>query len=138
MKDRCDYALNFIGIPYIYGGNSPIEGLDCSGLVLEALRCEGHVHKEDMTAKDLYRFLKSKNWYNVQREKVTEGDIIFFGNSLDNISHVAIALNNYQLLEAGGGDASTISRAEAIKKNAFVRIRPISNRQDLIAILGHE
>lgn len=137
MKKRIEYALCFLGVRYRWGGDNPLEGFDCSGLVLEALRSEGHV-SEDMTGLDLYKYLKGKNWYNLPREKIFEGEVIFFGKSLDKISHVALALNNQQMIEAGGGDATTVTNEEAIRKNAFVRIRPINNRKDLLAILGHE
>jgi len=38
-----------IGRPYIWGGQSPEQGYDCSGLIIYGLRQAG-VHIEDMTS----------------------------------------------------------------------------------------
>ena len=44
MRNYLDYALRFIGRPYIWGGDGSGKthgGFDCSGLVLEALKACG-------------------------------------------------------------------------------------------------
>ena len=51
--DPVDAALLYLGVPYLWGGNS-IWGLDCSGLVQAALqacgqRCAGDSHPQEMT-----------------------------------------------------------------------------------------
>lgn len=133
-KELCDYALTFLGTPYIYGGSTP-QGIDCSGLIVESLTAFGILHG-DFTALGLYKYLSGNTpAKKIKREQVKEGDLIFYGRSLDNITHVALALNNTQMLESGGGDRSTLTIEEAIKKSAFVRIRPIDNRADIVAIL---
>src|ERR1044072_5400329 len=35
------YALNFVGTPYVWGGNGPNRGVDCSGLVQQMLGAIG-------------------------------------------------------------------------------------------------
>ena len=46
-QDIVNYAKNFLGVNYVYGGTSP-SGFDCSGLVillLQALRILGKPHR---------------------------------------------------------------------------------------------
>lgn len=121
-----DYAMSFVGLPYIWGGDDPINGLDCSGLCIELLKSAGvFPHAEDTTADGLYRY------FAAQRTKSPMfGTLVFFGS--DHPTHVGFCLNASTMLEAGGGGSKTTSRADAALQNAFVRIRPISNRKDLI------
>ena len=124
------YAKSFLGIAYRWGGNNPVEGLDCSGFVCEVLRSVGIVSK-DLTAQDIYNLLKQKQW----RSQLAKCSILFFGSSTNKITHVAIALNQYQMIEAGGGNSKTLSDDIAERQNAFVRIRMISSRGDLVACI---
>lgn len=129
-----DYAMSFIGKPYIFGGDDPIKGIDCSGLAIELLKSQGLLPRAyDSTAKDLYKHLLSTGQKNIIEGKF--GALVFFGKNIEMISHVGFCLNNTLMVEAGGGD-STVTTAEiAAQRNAFVRVRPIGARSDKVAIV---
>lgn len=124
-----DYALTFIGCPYLYGSNGP-DSFDCSGFVCELLKSVGVIPWSlDLNAQSLRETL-----LKIKHESIfptcVEGSILFFGKSKTAITHTALALNQKIMLEAGGGDSTTTSVQEAVRRGAFVRIRPI--RHDLI------
>jgi len=126
-----DYGKCFIGVPYRWGGKHPLEGYDCSGFVLELMRASGiYSSRLDMSSGGIYDYLTKSNGQSLSKPK--EGAFLFFGNP---ISHVAIAINDKFMLEAGGGDRRTIDNNKAIEMEAMVRIRPISTRRDLVAII---
>lgn len=130
MDELLNYARSFLGTPYVFSGNY-VDGLDCSGFVCEILRSAGVVgNREDLTAQDLFDRTQREGTYSQ-----TAGSLAFFGKSFKEISHVALCLNPYQMIEAGGGDGTTINVTEAKKKNAFVRIRPINYRSDVVAVI---
>jgi cell wall-associated NlpC family hydrolase len=122
------YSMLFVGIPYKYGGNNPLEGFDCSGFVCESLRSIGEI-SGDYSAQGLFDFLKSKGY----RSGLSRGSVLFFGKSQHEITHVAIAISDTLMIEAGGGDRTTLTIEDAIKRNAFVRIRKI--RPDLVSAI---
>ena len=125
------YAHSFLGLPYIWGGSHPSLGYDCSGFVQEVLAGVGLDPKGDQSAQTLCDILKQGPW----KEGLQAGSILFFGKGDRQIIHTAIALDNNYMMEAGGGDSSCVSKEVAIKRNAFIRIRPILNRSDLICAL---
>lgn len=125
------YALSFLGRPYLWGGDDPMSGLDCSGLVQEILASVGMDPPGDQTAQALFNhFERDANW-NVY----ALGALAFYGKSVREISHVAFCLDQYLCIEAGGGGSLTTSAQAAAAQNAFVRIRPITRRKDLVAVL---
>ena len=114
----------YIGIPYVWGGNTP-KGFDCSGLVCEGLRSIGKLSKRDYTAQGLYNlFCKEGNF-----SQIKDNTILFFGKNTGEISHIAVALNEKQMIEAGGE-----GRVETDK--GYVRIRAIGTRNDLVATVN--
>lgn len=122
-----NYALTFIGVPYHYGGNNPLVGFDCSGLVCEVLKSVGVIKShEDFSARELRKELLRQG----ATKSIETGAILFFGKSKDMVSHVAVALDESTMIESGGGDASTVTREAAQASGAMVRIRPI--RADLV------
>lgn len=129
-----DYALAFIGTNYLWSGDNPIEGFDCSGFICEVLRSSGVIGRQDYSSQGLYTLLKDKGF----RSQLAPGSVLFFGRSTSKITHVAMALNEYQMIEAGGGDSTTTSVTHAAKTDAFVRVRLISSRLDLIACMKPE
>lgn len=119
-----DYAMSFIGLPYLWGGDDPIKGFDCSGLVIELLTAVGVIPtRVDMSAAQLHAYFK-----NAVVTDPEFGTLAFFGG--DNISHVALCINKTLMLEAGGGTPATLDCEAAAKQNAYIKIRPISHRSD--------
>lgn len=123
--------LESMKIPYKWGGKCPIDGLDCSGVVSEVLYRVGLLHKSEvLNAQGLYDKFKV-----IGRSQLSEGSLLFFGPTRESITHVTIAINETQMIEAGGGDRTTLNLDEAIRRNAFVRTRPIKSRSDFVAVL---
>lgn len=125
-----NYSLSFIGTPYRWGGSDPIDGFDCSGFVQEVLAAVGLDPAGDQTAAQLYASLKHSA---VPLDKVPSGGLVFFGTSEASISHVGFCIGNGLMVEAGGGGSATTSREAAAAQDAYIRIRPIRRRKDLIA-----
>lgn len=83
-KSIYNYALDYVGSPYVFGGVSKENGIDCSGLVLRAYENFGlalpHLAKSQADYGKTVAFGEEK-----------AGDLVFFGSSYDNIYHVGIA-----------------------------------------------
>ena len=122
--DMVDYLKCFIGIKYVYGGNTPEQGFDCSGLICEGLRFQGLIGKEDLSAQAIYERFKTLGLSS----SLERNSLLFFGSEVKKITHIAIAIDTTRMLEAGGeGKTSTTE--------GFVRIRPVKWRGDLIAVM---
>lgn len=130
MKLIIDYALSFLGMPYKWGGES-IDGMDCSGFVQEILRAAGEDPAGDQTAQDLYNHFDHKGTHG----SFSPGALCFFGESTTKVTHVAFLLDPYLMIEAGGGDSSVKTKEDAIKKRAWVRIRPVKSRKDFLGTI---
>jgi cell wall-associated NlpC family hydrolase len=123
--DLVDIALLYFGTPYVWGGNKPEEGMDCSGFVCEVLRSVGHIDEADRSAQMLYDELSKREGV---RSQLGRNSILFFGKSRTEITHIAIGMSYKQLIESGGeGRVSTT--------HGYVRIRPVNYRNDLVAVL---
>lgn len=133
MKAMLDYAQTFIGRPYIWGGDGTGKkngGFDCSGFVLECLWAFGYYNGSDTTSDGLRQWCKAQKWFEVtdiSKSGLCPGALLFFGSQ--KATHVAIALDDKLMIEAGGGDSSCVSEATS---KGFVRIRPIANRKDFM------
>lgn len=125
------YALSFVGVPYRYGGENPMSGLDCSGLVQHLLASCGMDPPGDQTAQGLYHYFSVNGSFNLWGC----GALAFFGTAATKVVHVGMCLDNYRMIEAGGGDASITTLAQATSANAFVRIRPIKYRSDFLCVI---
>ncbi|OFZ54990.1 MAG: hypothetical protein A2428_03190 [Bdellovibrionales bacterium RIFOXYC1_FULL_54_43] len=126
------YALAQVGIRYKWGGNNPVDGFDCSGLIQWLLASVGLDPPGRQNAKQLYEHFSAQG--GIQNEKVF-GCLAFFGKSRSDISHVALILNESQMLESGGGDHLCLTEADAAARSACVKISMISRRSDLITTL---
>jgi len=126
-----DYLVKHIGMPYIWGGDDPIKGYDCSGFMVEVLKAFGRVpNVYDNTAQGLYEMLKQN-----PLASFTIGAMVFYGKSTDEITHVGMCLNKWQVIEAGGGGRTTTDVRKAALQNAYIRARPIDYRSDLVSCL---
>lgn len=127
------YILHFLGLPYIWGGDDPIQGFDCSGFVQEFLLSFG-AHpdpKKDLTAQGLYNELVKTGMSSIKEF----GAIAFYGKSYSEITHVAVLLDSKSIFEFGGGGSLTKSKEDAVTQNAYGRIRPLTRRNDLVTCI---
>lgn len=89
-------ALSQIGRPYVWGGETPGGGFDCSGLMLWAFDKAGiTLHR---VASDQYN-----DGQNIERDKLERGDMVFWATDVSNpatIGHVALYLGNNQIIVA--------------------------------------
>lgn len=131
MITMATYLQMFLGIPYKWGGDNPISGFDCSGLVSEGLRAFGLIrHNERLTAQQIFDRMSSMNKITTAHiDDVGDGDLLFFGRN-GQINHVGVAIDQALMIEAGGGGSETNTTPEALATDAFVRVRPITMRKD--------
>lgn len=117
-------ALSYLGTFYSWGGDDP-SGFDCSGLVIEILKSVGCLPREgDWTAHQL-----AVVFSDVAVDAPDEGCLVFWWDAAGKkIVHVEYCLNAYLAIGASGGGSKTRTMADAIKHNAFVKIRPIASR----------
>ena len=126
-----NYAMAFVGVHYSWGGSNPLQGFDCSGLVQEILASIGMDPPGDQTAQTLYDHFLSKGIASQNGL----GALGFYGSSTSSITHVVFMLNEESAIGANGGWSNTLTAQDAAKSNAFVKIRHINYRKDLVAVV---
>ena len=118
-----DVAKRYVGTFYRWGGDDP-EGFDCSGLVIECLKSVGlFPRRQDATAHDL--------WRRYSPVAVPQpGDLVFWRRTSNaRIHHVGLVIDPPHLyIGAEGGSSTTTTLEEAIRRNAFIKIRPLKSR----------
>ena len=123
--EAVNYIKRWVGTPYIWSGND-FSGFDCNGLAHEYLQSVG-IEKNgyDCTAHQIYLNLKEGRSTN---GVPYTGCLVFWFKPSGKVNHVAILINNYQVIEAAGGGSETKTIKDAIRDNAYVRIRPLNYR----------
>jgi cell wall-associated NlpC family hydrolase len=124
-------TLSFLSLPYKWGGDDPIKGFDCSGLIQELYAMIGLDPKGDQTAQALYEYFKTRS----KESHRGCGALVFYGKSTLAITHVGMMVDDQTIIEAGGGGSNTHTLEDAAKQNAFVRLRPYNHRQDIVSVL---
>ena len=88
-----DFALQFEGNPYVYGGTSLTNGADCSGFVMSVFANFGYslprvaaAQCDASTKKDI--------------SQLEPGDLVFYGNGY--VDHVALYIGDGKIIHASG------------------------------------
>ncbi|MCM1569607.1 MAG: SH3 domain-containing protein [Roseburia sp.] len=91
--DLVEYAKQFLGNPYVWGGTSLTKGADCSGFVLSVFKKYGFdlPHHSGSQAQ-----VGSK----ISASDLLPGDLVFYANSRGTINHVAIYIGSGQVIHA--------------------------------------
>lgn len=100
-----NYAMNFVGNPYVWGGTSLTNGADCSGFVYSVYSHFGYSIPRDSRSQ------AAGAGYEVSISNVQPGDLIFYTNSGGSVNHVAMYIGNGQVVNASNErDGIKISR----------------------------
>jgi len=134
MTKLIDYAKSHLNIPYIWGGENPLQGFDCSGFIQWLFRSVGIDPKGDQSSQALYDWCLLKG-FSPDRKA---GALAFYGKEANKIYHIAMFVNEMQVIEAAGGDSTTTTYQAAIERGACVRLRPFDHRKDLVGIFMPE
>lgn len=94
QKTMVAAAMQFLGVKYRYGGDSPNTGFDCSGLVAYAAETSLGL-KLPRSARDM-----ADEGESVGRGELRKGDLVFFNTRGHRFSHVGIYLGNRQFVHA--------------------------------------
>ncbi len=111
---------------YSWGGDTPA-GFDCSGFIIEVLKSVGALpRKGDWTAAALW------HKFPIKPANGKAGDLVFWANAPGGkIIHIEMMVNEDLAIGASGGGSRTKTREDAIKHNAFIKIRPIDGRKNI-------
>lgn len=99
-------ALAQVGTPYLWGGETPGVGFDCSGLVQHAYAAAGITLPR--TAQTQYK----AGPHLPDGVEPQAGDLLFFGTGPDHVTHVGIALGHGRMVDSP-------------RTGALVRVEPI-------------
>ena len=88
-----EYAYKYLGYAYVYGGESPEEGFDCSGFVQYVYAQMGY--SLNRTASDQY-----ENGVAVSDDDLQLGDLVFFSRGSKAIGHVGIYVGDGYFIHA--------------------------------------
>ena len=86
-QEVVNYALQFVGNPYVWGGTDPVNGADCSGFVQSVYAHFGVALNRTSEAQ-------MANGVSVPYSQAQPGDLICYG------SHIAIYMGNGQIVHA--------------------------------------
>lgn len=119
------YAWSMMHRPYIWGGDDPMAGFDCSGLCVEILKGVGIFPRGgDWNAQMMWDQNRDK-----EVERPEEGALVFWWNKAQTeIVHVEYCLDHIYSIGASGGGRSTRTIQDAIDQNACVKLRPFRSR----------
>ncbi|WP_078759253.1 C40 family peptidase [Novilysobacter spongiicola] len=87
-------AISLVGTPYLYGGNTPQSGFDCSGLVNYVYRDMLDL-KLPRTSTELSRFQGPR----IEPRQLSPADLVFFGSG-GRVTHVGIYVGEGRFVHA--------------------------------------
>ena len=87
----CNYASQFVGNPYVWGGTSLTHGADCSGFVMSVFASYG-VSLPHSSRGQAY------SGRSISSSEMRPGDLVFYGSG--GINHVAIYIGNGMIVHA--------------------------------------
>ena len=109
-----NYALQFLGNRYVWGGTSLTKGADCSGFTLS-------VYSRFGIRLPHYSGSQARMGKAIKSSEMKPGDLIFYANSRGKINHVSMYIGNGQIVHAA-------SRRSGIKISTWNYRTPVRIR----------
>lgn len=114
--DLANYAVQFVGNPYVYGGSSLTNGADCSGFVMAVYAQFGYSLPHSAGAQSNYGV-------RVDTSSLEPGDILFYGDGY-SIGHCAIYIGGGMIVHASTPETG-IKTSSAFYRTPMCAVRII-------------
>lgn len=88
------YAMQFLGNAYVWGGNDPYTGADCSGFVKYVYKRVADITLPRVSYEQCYSGSK------ISSLEMKPGDLIFYANVEGTVNHVAMYIGNGTIIHA--------------------------------------
>ena len=88
-----NYAVQFVGNPYVYGGTSLTNGADCSGFTMSVMAHFG-------VSLPHHSASQANCGRSISSSEMRPGDLVFYAGSGGTINHVALYIGNGQVCHA--------------------------------------
>lgn len=112
-------AEDFIGVPYLWGGASPEEGFDCSGLTMTVYQLNGL----NLPRRSSQQFEAGRS---IHKNNLQRGDLLFFSERGQSaVTHVGLYIGEEKFIHASsqGGKIRLDSLSSTYFKNCYVGAR---------------
>jgi cell wall-associated NlpC family hydrolase len=122
-------ALGLVGTPYVYGGNTPDSGFDCSGLIGYVFHGAAGVALPRTTVE-----MSAMSGRPVARDALQAGDLVFFAtNGGRRVSHAAIYVGNQRFVHApsSGGTVRLDSLANSYWQGTYLGAKRVLASEQL-------
>ncbi len=94
IEQSIELAKRFLGLPYLWGGRSSF-GYDCSGFTQMLVRSRGINMPRDADVQAAWNGVEA-----IDRKGLRAGDLVFFGQSANKITHTAMYIGDGQIIHA--------------------------------------
>ena len=113
-------AMSLIGLSYRFGGNSPTQGLDCSGFMQYIFKRSMGITLPRTSAE------MATVGQQVDRANLKPGDMVFFGSG-GRVSHVGMYIGNDRFIHAPrtGRDIEITSMNGTYWENRYITARRV-------------
>ena len=92
-QEIANFALQYVGYPYVYGGNSLTNGVDCSGFAQQVYLHFGYSITRTAQAQ-------AGDGTPVSLDSLQPGDLVFYADDDGSIGHVTIYIGGGQVVHA--------------------------------------
>jgi cell wall-associated NlpC family hydrolase len=123
-------AIGLVGTPYVWGGNTPSSGFDCSGLIGFVYNDVAGIRLPRTTAQ-----MMQMQGQHVPRNQLRSGDIVFFNTaSHGRVSHAGIYVGNGRFVHApsSGGTVRLDSVDNIYWNKAYLQAKRVLSSETLV------
>lgn len=125
------HAIGLVGTPYVWGGNTPSSGFDCSGLI-------GFVYQEvaGIRLPRTTQQMLHMPGQQIARNQLQSGDIIFFATAgRGRVSHAGIYVGEGRFVHApsNGGTVRLDSVNAAYWNKAYLQAKRVLSSESMVS-----
>lgn len=123
-------AIGLVGTPYVWGGNTPSSGFDCSGLITFVYNDVAGI-RLPRTTQQMVQMKGQK----VPRSQLRSGDIVFFSTAgHGRVSHAGIYVGDGRFVHApsSGGTVRLDSVNSKYWNNAYLQAKRVLGNETLV------